>query len=98
MYQRRKNTLTEVLVASLGAAAFVDRGFRGLVSGQTSMLSKYARPTRYLYGDGSVWLALIYFALAGVLIGYLLRFNPWRNLIYLGMFIAWVALCVVILW
>jgi hypothetical protein len=93
MQKLRKNKPIEIFLAGLAAIGFAARGVNGILYEQASVLTRGAAPVHYLYGRSAVLLALVYVGFAGVFIGYLLRFNRWRNLIYALILVLW--LCIV---
>lgn len=93
MPRLQKNRPFEIFLAGLAAIGFAAGGVSGILYEQTSVLTRGIAPVHYLYGQSAVLLALVYVGFTGVFIGYLLRFNRWRNLIYVLIFVLW--LCIV---
>lgn len=91
MSERRKNTRTEMIVAGLAAIAFLDRGIRGIITGQATNLAKGSSPVRYFSGELAAWMGIVYLASSLVFIGYIFRFNRWRKLIFAFLFLLWIC-------
>ena len=93
MQRLRKNRPFEIFLVGLAEIGFAAGGVGGILYERTSVLTRGTAPVHYLYGQSAVLLALVYVGFTGVFIGYLLRFNRWRNLIYALIFVLW--LCIV---
>jgi hypothetical protein len=94
MQRPRKNKPSEIFFAGICAIGFVAEAVSGILYQRASVLTRGNAPIHLLYGQSAILLALVYVGFSGVFIGYLLRFNRWRNLAFALIFLLW--LCIVV--
>lgn len=82
-------------MAGLAAIAFLDRGIRGVFCAEATSLVRGSATPRWFISDSAILLGLLYLGFSCVFVGYLLRFNRWKSLIYLGLLIAWLLIVAV---
>jgi hypothetical protein len=93
-----KNSKSDIIFSSLAAAALLERAIRGIFFAEASSFVRGNRTPRLFAGESATMMGLLYLGLSLVFIGYLLRFNRWKSLLYLGLFVSWLIASVVILW
>jgi hypothetical protein len=94
----RKNSKLSIAVALIAAIALLERAVRGVFFEEASSLTRGTSAPQQFIGEPAVLVGLAYCGLSLVLIGYLLRFNRWRALLYAGLFLAWVVFSATVLW
>ena len=88
-----RNTKTEIVIAVLAAVFLLARAIQGLCFAEASSFV-YRNSTPHLFiGEPAVLMGLLYLGLAGVFVGYLLRFNRWKTLLYIGLSVVWLIAC-----
>lgn len=91
-----KNSKTEIVLAVLAAAFLLERSIRGIFFAEASSFA-YRNSTPHLFtGESAVFMGLVYLGFAEIFVGYLLRFNRWRALLYVGLFVSWLIACTAI--
>ena len=85
-------------MAGLAAIAFLERGVRGVLYTEATSLVRGSGTPRSFTGESAVLLGLLYLGFSCVFVGYLLRFNRLKSLLYLVLFISWLLTSALILW
>lgn len=93
-----KNSKTDIVFGTLAATALLERAIRGIFIAEASSFVRGNGTPRFFTGEAATLMGLLYLGLSFVPIGYLLRFNRWKGLIYMGLFVSWLVACVVVLW
>jgi hypothetical protein len=97
MDSRLKNSKSDIVVAGLAAIAFLDRSVRGVFCAEATSLVRGSATPRSFIGDSAVLLGLLHLGFSCVFVGYLLRFNRWKSLLYIGLLISWLLVVAVTL-
>lgn len=98
MADSRKNSKPDMVFGALAAAALLDRAIRGIFITEASSFVRGSVTPRFFTGEAAILMGILYLGLSFFPIGYLLRFNRWKGLLYMGLFVSWLITCVVVLW
>ena len=98
MESNLKNSKTDIVFGTFAAVALLDRAVRGIFLAEASSLVRGNRTPRLFVGEAANLMGLIYLGLSFLPIGYLLRFNRWRTLLYIGLFVFWLIVCGAVVW
>lgn len=98
MASNLKNSKTDIVFGTFAAVALLDRAVRGIFLAEASSLVRGNRTPRLFVGEAANLMGLIYLGLSFLPIGYLLRFNRWRTLLYIGLFVFWLIVCGAVVW
>jgi len=93
-----KNSKTDIVFGALAAAALLERAMRGIFLAEASSFVRGNGTPRLFTGEAAILMGLLYLGLSFAPIGYLLRFNRWKALLYMGLLVFWLTTCVVVLW
>ena len=86
-----RNSKTEIVVAALAIVFLLERAIRGIFFAEASSFVYRNSTARLFIGEPAVLMGLLYLGLAGFFVGYLLRFNRWKGLLYIGVFFSWLG-------
>lgn len=96
MANRQKNSKTDLVFGALAAVALLDRAGRGIFLAAASSFVRGNGTPRLFAGEAATLMGVVYLGLSLLPIGYLLRFNRWRALIYVAMLAFWLVACGVV--
>lgn len=92
-----KNSKFDIVFAGLSAAALLERAIRGIFFSEASSFVRGNRTPRLFTRESATLMGLLYLGFSFVFIGYLLRFSRWKALLFVGLFLSWLLICVAVL-